>query len=237
MLSTTNGTAGSTRQLGSHGSVGGFGGGGGSYHGGGGGGGGYTGGHGGGIGFNIPGGGGGGSYTTGSQALGTAGVRSGHGQVIISWKTHRFWRVLETGVTVGHSPRTAELRWKDATGVARTPVAVSTNLSLNSDYDAGLPFDGVTNTVDRGWIASFSGSNRHVTADHGAPGYSMTEFAAFTSYTGGQRGATWQVFWSDDQQNWNLAAVFDYTTCNLCAQEAANGFGCWYRVTWTEASN
>ncbi|MEC7871718.1 MAG: Ig-like domain-containing protein [Candidatus Neomarinimicrobiota bacterium] len=72
--------------------MGGFGGGGGGHGAGtgGGGGGGYSGGAGGGIytGFMIPptwGGGGGGSYNNGSDKTSTAGVRSGHGQVIISY--------------------------------------------------------------------------------------------------------------------------------------------------------
>lgn len=60
---------------------GGYGGGGGSYHGGGGGGG-FTGGSGG---TYYVGGGGGGSYNTGSNQTNTAGVRLGHGQVIITW--------------------------------------------------------------------------------------------------------------------------------------------------------
>ncbi len=61
--------------------AGGFGGGGGAYHGGGGGGG-YTGGNGGNY---YIGGGGGGSYNTGSAQVNTTGVRTGNGQVTITW--------------------------------------------------------------------------------------------------------------------------------------------------------
>lgn len=62
-----------------------FGGGGASFHGGGGGGG-YSGGGGGGSCSNsLSGGGGGGSYNAGTNQSNSAGVRSGHGQVVITW--------------------------------------------------------------------------------------------------------------------------------------------------------
>jgi hypothetical protein len=61
----------------------------------------------------------------------------------------------------------------------------------------------------------------------------MSEFAAFSSYTGGSRGATWQIGWSDDNVTWTTVATLNYTTCSNCAAEAANGFGGWYRVTFT----
>lgn len=62
-----------------------FGGGGSSFHGGGGGGG-YSGGGGGGSCSNgLSGGGGGGSYNSGTNQNNSAGVRTGHGQVVITW--------------------------------------------------------------------------------------------------------------------------------------------------------
>jgi hypothetical protein len=150
---------------------------------------------------------------------------------------HRYWRFIETSVTVGHSPRTAELRWKDVGGTTRTPVAVTTNITQNSEYNAGLPFDGLTNTADQGWIASFSGANTYITADFGSPGYAMSEFGAFTSYTGGTRGAMWKIQWSDDNTNWKDVATFNYTTCNGCASENATGYGGWYTVSWSQSLN
>lgn len=68
---------------------GGYGGGGGACGSGGGGGGGYSGGGGGGYSFLNGGeGGGGGSYNNGINQINTAGVQSGNGQVIITWKTN-----------------------------------------------------------------------------------------------------------------------------------------------------
>lgn len=119
----------------------------------------------------------------------------------------------------------------------RTPSAVLTNITNNQDYADGLPFDGVVNNINKGWIASSSGTGRFITADFCASSFSMTEFGAFSSYTGGARGATWQVAWSEDSVNWSTVATLNYSTCNNCASEASNGTGGWYTVSWSTTQN
>ena len=133
---------------------------------------------------------------------------------------HRYWRMIETAVTNGHSPRTAELRWTDSNGTARTPVSyVCGGSFFDGSTCSDGSFDGVTNTSDSGWISAVGG---YVAADFGAPGYAMSKFEAWSSYGGGARGANWNIDYSDDASNWTTATSFNY---------AITGTG-WYGTTF-----
>jgi hypothetical protein len=76
-----------------------------------------------------------------------------------------------------------------------------------------------------------------LTADFGEPGYSLTRFQAFSSYTGEARGATWELAWSDDGTAWHSVGTFDYTTSDGGAAESAQGFGGYYELAWAEDLN
>ncbi|MBI4702257.1 MAG: hypothetical protein HY744_14110 [Deltaproteobacteria bacterium] len=143
--------------------------------------------------------------------------------------THRYWRFRETAVTVGHTPRTCELRWVDVDAVKRAPNSYSTPMDLSS----GPPFDGATNYSDQGWIVSFSPEqDRYVVMDFGMPGFALLKFGAFTSYTGGQRGADWDIAWSDDGNTWHSVGTFHYLTTQGGAVEGGQGYAGWYELTW-----
>jgi ferredoxin len=146
---------------------------------------------------------------------------------------HRYWRFLENAVTAAHTPRSAEVRWFDRSGSLRTP----TSYVSSFDVSSALPFDGLTNVLDEGWIVSFGGANGSMVADFGIAGASMGKFQVWSSYTGGQRGADWDIAWADDLSTWHSVGTLHYLTTAGGAAEAANGFGGYYQLTWPEALN
>ena len=136
---------------------------------------------------------------------------------------HRYWRFIQTAITIIHAPRVCELRWKDETDTERTPDSFTHGGTFSYNEERWeYSFDGNTNTSDIGWIA---GNTGWIRCDFGSPGFRMAKFAGFSSYGGAARGATWNIQWSDNDSDWTTIKSWDY--------ETTTPYTGWFETSWT----
>lgn len=134
---------------------------------------------------------------------------------------HQYWRFYQTSIvtpTYAHSPRLCELKWVDGNGVTITP----TTSAYGGTWLAGtpattLPFDGITNTIDQGWIHN---NDAWISAYFAIPRL-FSSFGAFTSYSGA-RGGNFAIQYSDDGTNWTTITTWTFVS------NAGTG---WYTVS------
>jgi hypothetical protein len=142
---------------------------------------------------------------------------------------HRYWRFVQTAILTSHAPRTCELRWTDLSGATRTPDSYTHGGTFQDESLWNASFDGLTNTIDQGWI---SGNTGYINADFGTSGCAMMKFEAYGSYTVSARGATWDIQYSDDNSNWTTIKTWNFQTSDNGGGLGVGNYAGWYGTTW-----
>ena len=129
----------------------------------------------------------------------------------------RYWRVRQTGATVSHAPRSGQAEFYLGGNLLNVTSAM---LSSSLTPGSPIPYGTANNCSDSGWIW-YDGD--YLIVDFGSA-QSVDQFRVYSTFGGGQRGATWVMEYSDNGSSWTTISTMDYrTTGSYCG---------WYSFTW-----